>query len=745
MSIATATAHEPLPAQQEMGLRDYMDILRRRKAAAIQVFVLVMAIGVVVTLLSKPIYSTRGKLVIPRAAQQITMQNGQDPFTRVMNQPDDLPTQIQTLQSAQFLQDAIKEARIRPRPGVMFPDPRVEQVEGGGNVIQVSAEGGDPKEIAALVNAMLDLHIAKSKTDNTTGLKNNVEMVLGEKERAEKALADAENKLIIFNKQHRVAQATAEQKAKVEEYVDLQSTVTAAESDVTSTQAELASLQTALQQTPMEFLDKSSKPNTRKEKLQERLADLEQQRDELLQQYLPTSRQVKSVLELITNLKAKIDSEPDEVEIRTHRPNPDRAQLQSEVATQRAKLRGQVARLNAARARFNARRDIVDQLGPFEIEQARLNRERDMKQAAYTSLSQQYDNLRIRLNAEQNFTGARVLEYARVPGAPIAPKKATNIMLSFFLALAAACGMAFLQEYLDDRVNSPDDLERIAALPTLGHVPLMGPDQPRLVHSLPANSHVAESYRALRSSIGFASIDEPLRRLQVTSASKGEGKTVTSVNLATAMAMDGKKVILVDADLRRPTIHRVLNLPNSPGLTEVLLGLKSVDEAIQPTDIENLRVVCSGPIPPNPAELLGTRAFDHVIEQLEERADLVIFDTPPCMPVTDPLIVASRMDGVVLVLHVGKTKKGMIKHVQEMLSRARARVVGVVFNQVEHNKGGYYYYHYYYYYGDGYYSEAARRGDRHRRSSNGRGRRELESGRAALSASARVMDHDEEE
>lgn len=744
MSLATATAHEPLPVQQEMGLRDYMDILRRRKAAAIQVFVLVMAIGVVVTLLSKPIYATRGKLVIPRVAQTVTMNSGQDPFNRVMNQPDDLPTQIQTLQSGPFIQEAIKEAKIGPRPGVMFPDVRVEQVEGGGNVIQISAEGGDPKEAAALVNAMLDLHINKSKSVNTEGLSTNVDMVRNEKEKQQQALVDAENRLIIFNKQHQVAKATAEQKAKVEEYVDLQSSVTAAESDVTSTQAEVASLQTALQQTPMEFLDKSSKPNTRKEKLQERLSDLEQQRDELLQLYQPTSRQVKSVLGMISSLQAKIAAEPDELETRTHRPNPDRAQLQSEVATQRAKLRGQVARLNAARARFNSRRDLVDQLGPFEIEQARLTRERDMAQAAYTSLSEQLRNLEIRLSVEKNYSPARVLEHARVPGAPIAPRKATNIMLSFFLALAAACGMAFLQEYLDDRVNSPDDLERIAALPTLGHVPLMGPDQPRLVHSLPANSHVAESYRALRSSIGFASIDEPLRRLQVTSASKGEGKTVTSINLATAMAMDGKRVILVDADLRRPTIHRVLNLPNSPGLTEVLLGLKTVDEAIQATDIENLRVVCSGPIPPNPAELLGTRAFDHVIEQLEERADIVIFDTPPCMPVTDPLIVASRMDGVVLVLHVGKTKKGMIKHVQEMLSRARARVVGVIFNQVEHSKGGYYYYHYYYYYGDGYYSEGARRGERHRR--NGRGsRRELESGRGALTVGSRVVDSDEDE
>jgi capsular exopolysaccharide synthesis family protein len=252
---------------------------------------------------------------------------------------------------------------------------------------------------------------------------------------------------------------------------------------------------------------------------------------------------------------------------------------------------------------------------------------------------------------------------------------------------------------------------------------------------------VAESYRALRSSIGFAGIDTPIRRLQVTSASKGEGKTVTSVNLATAMAIDGKRVILVDSDLRRPSVHRLLNLPNSPGLSEVLVGMKTVGEAIQETEVENLSVVCAGPVPPNPAELLGSRAFDRVIEELEQRADVVIFDSPPCLPVTDPLIIAGRMDGVVLVLHTGHTKKAAIKHVEQLLGRARARIIGVVFNRVQQNRSGYYYQHYYYYYGDGYYADTARRGDRHRR--NGKARKpELVAGSGAQSK-VQVLDDED--
>ncbi|MGV3721641.1 MAG: CpsD/CapB family tyrosine-protein kinase, partial [Actinomycetota bacterium] len=168
--------------------------------------------------------------------------------------------------------------------------------------------------------------------------------------------------------------------------------------------------------------------------------------------------------------------------------------------------------------------------------------------------------------------------------------------------------------------------------------------------------------------------------------------------------LDGKRVILIDADLRRPNIHRLFQLPASPGLSEVLVGMRTLDEALQPTELDNLKVICAGPIPPNPAELLNSRAFDALLEQLDERADVVILDSPPCIPVTDPLIVASRVDGVILVLQVGQTKKAAVKHAQELLFRARARLIGVVYNRVRQGKSGYYYYNYYYT-ADGYYAD----------------------------------------
>jgi capsular exopolysaccharide synthesis family protein len=239
------------------------------------------------------------------------------------------------------------------------------------------------------------------------------------------------------------------------------------------------------------------------------------------------------------------------------------------------------------------------------------------------------------------------------------------------------------------------------------------------VTSLSRGSIASEAYRSLRSSIGFAGIDAPIRRLQITSASKGVGKSTTAANLAIAMAIDRKRVILIDADLRAPTVHRLFQTAASPGLSEVLAEMNSLAEALQPTEVEGLWVIPAGVIPPNPAELLGSSAFDHLLEHLEQQADVLIFDTPPCMPVTDPLIVAARMDAVVLVLKVGYSRKGALRQTVELLGRARARVIGMVLNQVDASRRGSYYYRQYTEYRHGYRADAEQPGGQQRR--NGKG------------------------
>jgi len=209
----------------------------------------------------------------------------------------------------------------------------------------------------------------------------------------------------------------------------------------------------------------------------------------------------------------------------------------------------------------------------------------------------------------------------------------------------------------------------------------------------------AEAFRSLRTAVQFVALEKPLAAIQVTSSKPGEGKTTTAANLAVALAQAGKRVVLLDADLRKPRLHHEFGVPNGKGFTTMLLDATLSAGAFHRTAIPNLVVIPSGPPPPNPSELLSLGATRHVLDTIRAECDVLVIDSPPVLPVTDPLILASRMDGVVLVAHVGQTHKKAIRQAELLLARARARVLGIVFNRVPIRKGQYYSYYYGYGYG----------------------------------------------
>lgn len=209
-------------------------------------------------------------------------------------------------------------------------------------------------------------------------------------------------------------------------------------------------------------------------------------------------------------------------------------------------------------------------------------------------------------------------------------------------------------------------------------------------------SGVAEAYRSLRTNIQFYNVGERMRRLLVTSSGPSEGKSTTSSNLAITFAQAGNRVILLDADLRRPFLHRVFQVSNLVGFTNVMVGEASLEEAIRPTEVPGLSVLTSGPIPPNPAEMLGSTRMIEVLDQLSDLADIVIIDSPPVIAVTDASVLAPLVDGVILVAGAGLVNREMAQRAKAQLEAVRARVLGVVLNGVEAEGSGYYYYYYYY-------------------------------------------------
>lgn len=246
-----------------------------------------------------------------------------------------------------------------------------------------------------------------------------------------------------------------------------------------------------------------------------------------------------------------------------------------------------------------------------------------------------------------------------------------------------------------DRINSSEEVESLFRLPVLGYLPRIDEESLRLIRDISTFAPLMESYRSLRANLYFATMGHSLRSLTVTSSVPAEGKSSAVANLAMAMALDGKKVIIVDADLRRPCQHKLFQIDSSPGLTDVLTGGARLEACLRPTSVDNVRVLPYGAPPPNPTELVGSAAMGEVIATLEGAADIVLFDSPPSLVVVDSLVLASHTNATLVVVGCRETTKAHLSAALRQLHRAKADVLGVVLNRMVGPNQGYYYGKYY--------------------------------------------------
>ncbi len=314
------------------------------------------------------------------------------------------------------------------------------------------------------------------------------------------------------------------------------------------------------------------------------------------------------------------------------------------------------------------------------------------------------------LTADYTRTNVEVVEAAAVPKAPAGPRKGRVALMSVVLGLLVGVGLAFLFEYLDDTIKTPEDLETRVGIPVLGFVPTMdikGTDKRdfflrRGSFALAEpTSPVTEAYRNIRTNLFFSAPPDEMKVLVVTSGGPKDGKTTTCANLAVVISQSAKRVLLVDGDLRRPMLHRALGLKSSVGLSNVLVGEASLEEAVQNPRyngnvIDNLDVIVAGPKPPNPAELLGSESMRKLLEEARGKYDRVIVDTPPVLSVADGNILAGMSDGVIMVVKASKNTRSLARRAREGLNGVKARIVGGILNDVRVSRLGYYYSDYYY-------------------------------------------------
>lgn len=355
------------------------------------------------------------------------------------------------------------------------------------------------------------------------------------------------------------------------------------------------------------------------------------------------------------------------------------------------------------------RKESLD-LNQKAIEYGVLQREVESARQMYQLLITRFKETS--LTEDMKTGNIRILDRAEVSKSPVKPRKRRNILMAVFFGLAGGLGLAFFLEYLDNTIKDPEDIKRYLNIPYLGPVPVIVPNDnqgedvpPEMVVLNSPKSTASEAYRGIRTGILFSSAESEPQVIMVTSAGPQEGKTITSSNLAITMAQSGSKVVLLDCDMRRPRVNKLFGISRNRGMTNLLVEKTDLKLTVFNTSIPNLHVIPSGPIPPNPSEILGSKRMEELIEVLRKNFTRIIIDTPPITAVTDATLLGKLSDGVVLVVRANRTVRDMAKTGLEQLTAVGAKMLGVVLNGVSMDRGSYYYYQYYYYYGDEGYQE----------------------------------------
>lgn len=343
--------------------------------------------------------------------------------------------------------------------------------------------------------------------------------------------------------------------------------------------------------------------------------------------------------------------------------------------------------------------ETLDEIAAKESELGGLNSARQIAstQGEITVMRQKLTTLQgnyasmLQSSTGQAQNSLSILQPAPLPHRPIGPNNTTTILMSVAIAFLISAGAAYLIEFLDDTFKTTDDVNQALGLPVIGFIPELKADRDDMTSLIVRDPKTmeAEAFRALRMNIDFLQLHTPVKTLLVASVGKTEGKSMISTNLALAIARGGKRVLLLDVDLRRPSLHKYLNLPNDVGLSNIFLNEVNIDDVMMNVDDENLTVITTGVMPPNPGELVASPRMDQILKQTSEKPDIVILDGPPVL-VTDATILASKVDAVLLVLGANRTRRSEAVIAMKQLERAEARVIGAVLNRVSTGRDRYY-------------------------------------------------------
>lgn len=626
-------------------------------------------------------YETQNRIIASRAVAEQVVRDHQlhlDPvFNEIPESDHESWAGVTEATAARRLQDALSVEPVR--------DTRL---------VKLVLRSEDPGRAASLVNAVVHAYLQKTLEDRTASTERARAWLHEQLNNLDQGLEKSELALHQFKRENSILSVSLEDRQNIvaNEIQSLNQSLAEARAKRIGLVARLSQIQAAFNDDPENASASSLLLSPNIEELRRRVREKRTESAALEARYgeaHPNMRAVTQELnELVRQLRAETRSHVDAAKRDVR-----------EARAVEAGLSSALDQSHTAGLEINRR----------EIEYRQLHREQQNKAKIYEVLLER--TAETDLTRMLEVTHARVVDPALVPKEPVAPKVLLNIAGGLGLGLLLGLALAWMLSMLDARVKTVEDVEELG-MTVLGALPLLpgtvgkkgrrgpppSPADDLIVHTRP-RSRTAEACRALRTNLAFLASDKPMQTLVVTSPGPEEGKTSVSVSLATTFAQGGKRVLLIDSDLRRPRVHKVFDLQRFKGLTSILVDSGSFSEAIQQTKVPNLDVMASGPVPPNPAELLQSAAFLKSLTALQKEYDIVICDSPPLGPVTDGAILGAQCDGVVMVCRARRTHRRALAASARQLRDAGGNLLGVVLNGAQNESGNYGYggtYRYYY-------------------------------------------------
>ncbi|HEY0867686.1 MAG TPA: polysaccharide biosynthesis tyrosine autokinase [Fimbriimonas sp.] len=710
------------PQPEEVDVRAYLAVVRRRWKAILVVFLAVFGSLAGMTLSKRKVYEATTKVIISEATRSVaddTALAGLTGGNRTVG------TEIEVLNSSDLIESAFARMPEEQRrsgfgeqgpPGWSFEITNKKDT----NVIYVKGRAWNPESAAAFANHIAETYLDRDLNESSRAARQAREFVSREMDQAQRELSKASLALAVFQR-HTGLMSGHEQAGQVASAsISLEDQVADAQSAVSTSDLQLRYLQARMRETaPTIRFEATETENPQFALVQNKLMELENRLYELSQEYAPGSRQIRQVTGQIEAQKRRLANMSRTLVTRQteqHNPLADRL-LESYSAAKSDQIAAQ-QRLAALQSQLQERTTDLKGI-PMQVRQlSQLQQRVDVLNRTFNMLSDKYYNLRI--EERSRLAGAVIAARAKVPGGPASPRVPVELLRAFVLACGLAAAAALLLERMDTKVHRPDEVERATGVPTLAMLPVSTSADDdlrlRLGHTDPSHAFV-EAFRLLRNNLLFSMPDEPLRAIAVTSSVAGEGKSTTSVNLAKAFAMDGKRVLLIDLDLRRPSVHSWHRSPNLIGFTNLVRGDATLEEAVRGSE-DGYDVLTTGPLPPDPTEFMNAERSRGAMAELKSRYDIVVVDSPPCYGLSDMQVIGLMVDGVVLVTALDRVQKPLLSASERMLRQAGVRLLGTIVNHAGRGSG---YYGYYGRYGDAY---------AHDVSEGKRRRRELPSGTA---------------